>query len=57
MKFGINTFLFASPFTNKHTELFSQFKRWGFDTVEIPIEDVLANERRDLIENGAFHHG
>jgi D-psicose/D-tagatose/L-ribulose 3-epimerase len=39
MKFGINTFLFTSPFTNKSTKLFSKFKRWGFDSVEIPIED------------------
>ncbi len=39
MKLGINTFLFASPFTNKETKLFAQFKKWGFDTVEIPIED------------------
>lgn len=39
MRFGINSFLFTSPFTTKSTRLFSTFKRWGFDTVEIPIED------------------
>ncbi len=39
MRFGINTFLFASPFTNRSTRLFPQFKRWGFDSVEIAIED------------------
>ncbi len=39
MRLGINTFLFASPFTNKSTRLFSQFKEWGFQTIEIPIED------------------
>jgi len=39
MKFGINTFLFASPFTTKSTRLFPRFKQWGFDAVEIPIED------------------
>jgi len=39
MKLGINTFLFASPFTDKQTRLFAQFKKWGFETVEIPIED------------------
>jgi D-psicose/D-tagatose/L-ribulose 3-epimerase len=39
MRFGINSFLFTSPFTNKSTKLFAQFKRWGFDTIEIPIED------------------
>jgi D-psicose/D-tagatose/L-ribulose 3-epimerase len=39
MKFGINTFLFASPFTNRSTRLFRQFKAWGFDGVEIAVED------------------
>ena len=39
MRFGINTFLFTSPFTNDSTKLFPQFKKWGFDSVEIPIED------------------
>ncbi|MBM3864312.1 MAG: sugar phosphate isomerase/epimerase [Verrucomicrobia bacterium] len=39
MRFGINSFLFTSPFTTKSTALFRQFRRWGFDTVEIPIED------------------
>jgi D-psicose/D-tagatose/L-ribulose 3-epimerase len=39
MRLGLNTFLFTSPFNNKSTKLFAQFKRWGFDTVELPIED------------------
>lgn len=39
MRLGINTFLFTSPFTNKSTSLFPRFKRWGFETVEIPVED------------------
>ena len=39
MRFGINTFLFTSPFTNRDTKLFARFKRWGFDSVEIAIED------------------
>jgi D-psicose/D-tagatose/L-ribulose 3-epimerase len=39
MKFGINTFLFTSPFTNESTRLFRQFKAWGFDGVEIAIEN------------------
>ena len=38
MKFGINTFLFTSPFTNDSTSLFPQFKAWGFDSVEIAVE-------------------
>jgi D-psicose/D-tagatose/L-ribulose 3-epimerase len=39
MRFGINTFLFTSPFTNQSTKLFRTFKKWGFETVEIAIED------------------
>src|SRR5580658_6923333 len=38
MRFGINTFLFTSPFTTQSVKLFPKFKNWGFDTVEIPIE-------------------
>ncbi|MFT3746786.1 MAG: sugar phosphate isomerase/epimerase [Agriterribacter sp.] len=40
MKFGINTFLFTSPFTTKSVSLFPQFKKWGFDAVEIALEDA-----------------
>ena len=56
MRFGINTFLFTSPFTNASTKLFPQFKRWGFDTVEIPIEDPShidpAHVKRELDKHG-----
>ncbi len=38
MRFGINSFLFVSPFKTESVELFKQFKDWGFDTVEIPVE-------------------
>lgn len=38
MHFGINTFLFTSPFTNRSTRLFAQFRRWGFESVEIAVE-------------------
>jgi D-psicose/D-tagatose/L-ribulose 3-epimerase len=40
MRFGINTFLFTSPFTNEGTKLFQDFKDWGFDSVEIALEDA-----------------
>jgi len=56
MRLGINTFLFTSPFTNDSTKLFKQFKRWGFDTVEIPVEDLShidpVHVRRELDKNG-----
>ena len=38
MRIGINTFLFTSPFTTDSVKLFPMFKKWGFETVEIPIE-------------------
>jgi len=56
MRFGINTFLFTSPFTNESTKLFKTFKKWGFETVEIPIEDPShidpAYVKRELDANG-----
>ncbi len=56
MKFGINTFLFTSPFNNASTKLFPQFKRWGFDSVEIAIEDPShidpARVKRELDRHG-----
>src|SRR6476620_6906213 len=56
MRFGINTFLFTSPFTNDSTHLFKQFKKWGFDTVEIAIEDPShidpAHVKRELDKAG-----
>ncbi len=38
MRIGINSFLFVSPFVTASTRLFPKFKKWGFDTVELPIE-------------------
>src|SRR5712692_8908943 len=56
MRLGINTFLFTSPFTNKSTALFKTFKKWGFETVEIPVEDPShidpAHVRRELDKHG-----
>jgi D-psicose/D-tagatose/L-ribulose 3-epimerase len=39
VRLGLNTFLFTSPFTTRSTPLFASFARWGFDMVEIAIED------------------
>src|SRR6187399_3011495 len=56
MRLGINTFLFTSPFTNQSTKLFPQFKKWGFQTIEIPIEDPShidpAHVKRELDKHG-----
>ncbi|TDE11087.1 sugar phosphate isomerase/epimerase family protein [Dyadobacter psychrotolerans] len=39
MKFGMNTYLFSSPFTNDSVTFFPLFKEWGFDFVEIALEE------------------
>lgn len=39
MRFGINTFLFASPFTDESVSNLSVFKKLGFDGVEIAYEN------------------
>ncbi len=56
MRFGINTFLFTSPFTNESTKLFKKFKKWGFDSIEIPVEDPAhidpAHVKRELDKHG-----
>lgn len=48
--------MFTSPFTNESTKLFPQFKKWGFETVEIPIEDPShidpAHVKAELDKNG-----
>lgn len=40
MRFGLNSFLYTSPFTTESVKLFPKFKKWGFETVEIPVEAV-----------------
>lgn len=56
MRFGINTFLFTSPFTNQSTRHFKTFRQWGFETVEIPVEDPShidpAHVKRELVRHG-----
>lgn len=56
MRFGINTFLFRSPFTTKDVSLFPTFKNWGFDSVEIALEaasDIdVAAVKKALDESG-----
>ncbi len=38
IRFGINTFLFASPFRTKDLPFLDKAKAMGFDQVEIPVE-------------------
>ncbi|TAG08391.1 MAG: sugar phosphate isomerase/epimerase [Verrucomicrobia bacterium] len=39
MRIGINTFLFTSPFTTSSVKWFATFKSWGYETVELAVED------------------
>lgn len=54
--FGINTFLFASPFTGRDIAWFPKFRDWGFDSVEIVLEDSrnidIGLIRKALDDNG-----
>ncbi|HUQ64571.1 MAG TPA: sugar phosphate isomerase/epimerase family protein [Flavitalea sp.] len=56
MIYGLNTFLFQSPFTNDSFHLIQQFKSWGFDSIEIAIEDPAhvdpASLKKVLDDNG-----
>jgi D-psicose/D-tagatose/L-ribulose 3-epimerase len=56
MRLGINTFLFTSPFTNDSTRLFPTFRKWGFQSIEIPVEDPShinpAHVKRELDKHG-----
>ena len=56
MRFSINTVLFVSPFTNADTKLFKTFKRWGYEAVEILVEEPSdihpSRVQRELAKNG-----
>lgn len=41
MIYGLNTFLLTSPFTNESINLFPLIRKWGFDSVELALEDPL----------------
>ena len=56
MNFSINTVLFASPFTNRETKLFKKFARWGYDAVELLIEDP-AHIDPALVKRELHRHG
>jgi D-psicose/D-tagatose/L-ribulose 3-epimerase len=39
MRLSVNTVLFVFPFKNENVNLFRRFKKWGFDAVELLIQD------------------
>jgi D-psicose/D-tagatose/L-ribulose 3-epimerase len=55
MRLGINTFLFSCPFTNASTRLFPKFRRWGFDTVEIAIENLAHTDPAFVVDQLQRH--
>jgi D-psicose/D-tagatose/L-ribulose 3-epimerase len=56
MRLGINTFLFACPFHDRHTRFFPKFRKWGYDSVELavaaPSDMDPAHIREQLDKNG-----
>jgi D-psicose/D-tagatose/L-ribulose 3-epimerase len=49
MRFGASTFIWVSPFSNKTLDLIDRVKAFGFDSIEICIEDP------DRIDVAAIH--
>jgi len=49
LKIGINTFLFASPFTDKNLSILKDFKEMGFDGVEFALENKGDFNYRDTL--------
>jgi D-psicose/D-tagatose/L-ribulose 3-epimerase len=56
MTLGINTYLFTSPFTTVSTSLFPLFKKWGYDAVEIALEDP-SHINASTVKNALEHNG
>jgi D-psicose/D-tagatose/L-ribulose 3-epimerase len=55
MLFGASTFIWASPFSTQHIDLFTKVKNMGYDILEIAVEDaalidwkVIKDVARDL---------
>ena len=46
--FGVSTWLWQSPFTSKSIELFPKIKQLGYDLVEIPVEDPLLIDAKEI---------
>ena len=39
MRYGASTFIWVSPFSNKTLDLVDRIKDFGFDLIEVCIED------------------
>lgn len=56
MTFGLNTFLLQSPFSDTTFGLIKKFKDWGFDSIEIAIENA-GDVTPTLLRNALDEHG
>lgn len=56
MQFGASTWLWVSPFTTQSVALFARIKSFGFDFVEIPVEDPGAIDPR-IVRRALEDHG
>lgn len=54
--FGVSTWLWTSPFNRDTVSLFSKIKAYGFDAVEIPVEDPSLIDLK-LVKNALQEHG
>lgn len=54
--FGVSTWLWTSPFNRDTVSLFSKIKGYGFDAVEIPVEDPSLIDLK-LVKNALQEHG
>jgi D-psicose/D-tagatose/L-ribulose 3-epimerase len=56
VEFAVSTWLWTSPFSNETVSLFPKIKGYGYDAVEIPIEDPLLIDsslvKKALEDNG-----
>lgn len=56
VKFGVSTWLWTSPFNKETVSLFPKIKNYGYDAVEIPVEDPelvdIAVVKKALEDNG-----
>ncbi len=54
--FGVSTWLWTSPFNRDAVGLFSKIKNYGFDAVEIPVEDPALVDLK-LVKQALQDHG
>lgn len=56
VKFAVSTWLWTSPFSNETISLFPKIKSYGYDAVEIPVEDPTLIDV-NLVKNALADNG